>query len=291
MLNETKRILVIGATGFIGSALTKTLLERSRGSIRAASLNEDVRIEGADMAYGDLNNPDFCRSILQDADVVYYLAGYRKNISFHVRESFEFFSRNVLPLCTFLGSLKELPPKKCIYVSSILVEYMNEDSGHDGYLLGKYASELALNAFRRQYQWDIRIVRSAAVYGPGDPMDPDIATFIPAIIRRISEADEEFTIWGNGERKLQFIYIDDLVENLIALLDCDTEPLIRVGHPESRSVNDVAETIMRLLKKNLRITHDLAKPNKPTNIAEFRNPVEPRVGLEEGLRKTIDHVN
>jgi UDP-glucose 4-epimerase len=217
----------------------------------------------------------------------YYLAGFRKNIAVHTQEPFQSLSGNVLPLLNFLEAAKDSDLQTLVYVSSTIVEYALADSDVvDGYVWGKYINELIVKSFAAETKKVVKIVRSAAVYGPGNSFEPAVANFIPALINRVAGSIGELVVWGKGERELQFIYIDDLVENLIAAAS-SKENFFAVGNSEKLTVNDVANLIIKLMDKKLEIRHDTSKPDKPTQISSFNNLIRPKVDLAQGLSETV----
>lgn len=266
-------VLVIGGRGFIGTKLVETL-RRSK--------------EKVVVPVGDLMDARFCRRIAKNARTIFYLAAAKKNIAHHTGKPYDFFRGNTLPLLHFLDALRDTKPGTFIYVSSVLVAYAQDESETvDGYLLGKLACEYALRAFAEQTGWNVSVVRSTAVYGPGDSFDPAVANFIPAIIQRVKTSENTLSIWGAGKRKLQFIYVDDLIENLIAIARLRSSRIFTVGNPEIMSVNQITKLVMSLMERKLVIQHDLSKADKETRLSRFRNVKPVRTSLAEGLKRTI----
>ena len=154
MPNRRKRVLILGAGGFVGCALTNHLN------------NTTHRVFPIVRKDGDLRDALFCRRILKNKDIIFYLAAVRKNIAEHTTLPFDFVMKNTLPLLTVLETLKKLPPKTFVYVSSVLTEYATDNTGiTDGYVVAKYMGELIVRTFEKQTGWKVKIVRSAAVYG------------------------------------------------------------------------------------------------------------------------------
>lgn len=276
MAVRRKRVIILGAGGFVGRALTARLKKTAH------------RVFAMTRADGDLRDPRFCARVLKNRDVIFYLAASRKNIAEHTARPFDFVADNTQPLLTVLEALKTLPPRTFVYVSSVLAEYAMENTGSaDGYVVAKAIGELIVRAFERQTGWKVKIVRSAAVYGPEKTFDPKTANVIPAMIDRVRKSDKTFVIWGTGARKLQFIHVEDLAANLAAIGLRATPSFVTVGNPETVSVNELAGMIMRKLAKKLPITHDTSKPDKPTKLFRFKNPVPPRIRLNKGLDTLI----
>lgn len=284
MQHSFGKTLVVGASGFVGRVLVRELGKRDVHVV-AHTRNTQVVLPGVEMRYGDLNEYAVCMSLVKDIQTVVYLAAAKRNIKEHTERPFDFVAENVRPFLTFAQALKESPVSECVYMSSTHVE-KEWESGADGYAVGKYINELVVMPFRTQTGKSISIIRSGAVYGPGDTFDQKTANFIPSLIQRIDVSEGEFVVWGSGERKMQFIYVDDLVENIIAAVGSGVSRA-NVGNPEVWSVNDIVGGCMRLFEKEGMIQHDLSKPDKATQLFEFTNFVPPRVGMIEGLEKTI----
>lgn len=284
---QKENILIVGASGFVGKALTRSMLE-TNSKVFLTSRDKSFKIKGAKVFYGDLNDIVFCKKILKNIDVVYYLASYKKNIAVHTKIPFEVLAKNVTPLITFLEAVKVSKVKKIVYTSSSIVEYFSlTDNVVDGYVYGKYINESIIKSFVSENKTPITIVRSAAVYGPGNDFNPDTANLIPSLIIKAIEAKDEMVLWGKGTRRLQFIYIDDLVHNLIAVKD-RKEETITVGNPMPVSIKKVLQIILAQLDKKLKISHDLTKPDKKTQLTKFNNIVKPKIDLKEGIMRTLE---
>lgn len=285
MMNKKQNILIVGASGFVGQALIKKLVKNS--NLFLTSRDKNFIYHGAKIYCGDLANKDFCRKIIFGIDVVFYLAGYKKNIAHHIKYPSDFVLGNVEPLASFLQAVKGSSVKRVVYLSSINVGLYKEGE-EDGYVVGKYINELVLGAFSRQSDIDIKIVRSAGIYGPGDNFDPKTANFIPAIIDRIYNSIGDIKIWGTGKRKMQFIFIDDLISNLIASSK-SRKMFFVIGSLESLTVNDIAEKIIRLFGKKLTIINDPTRPDKPTQLFEFNNEKNVEFSFDKGLCETVNY--
>ena len=288
MKTKKQNILITGANGFVGRALTKKLLETG-DNLFLVSRDKKFKVPGAKVFYGDLTDKKFVAKIISGIDTVYYLVAFHKNISVHTTEPFEAVSGNVLPLLHFLEAVKKSKIKNIIYTSSTIVEYIKDSEDKiDGYVFGKYINEQIIKSFTAQTKIPVKIVRSAALYGPGNDFNPKSANVIPSLIVKVAEAREKIALWGKGERKLQFLYIDDLISNLIAIAKSD-ENFFVVGNHEIIHIKDILNKIIRLMDKKLKISHDLSKPDKKTQLSQFKNLVKPKTSLNSGLRLTIDH--
>lgn len=270
----------------MGRALTNELL-KTKCNLFLVSQDKKFKCSRAKVFYGDLSDENFCKKIVKNIDTVYYLAGYKKNIAFHIKYPNDFVMGNIEPLISFLKAVKNSAVKKFIYLSSTNVGLYKDDE-EDGYVVGKYINELMLKSFAKQTGIDIKIVRSTGIYGPGDNFNPETANFIPSMINKIYKSEKEISVWGAGKRKIQFVFIDDLVSNLLAVSKSPKKFFV-VGNPEDLTINQITEKIIRFSKKDLKIKNDLTKPDKPTQLFEFNNAQRPRFDFEKGLKRTIDY--
>lgn len=279
----TKTSTVIGANGFVGRALVDAL-KKQKQKVIAVERTSAKQQNG--LLRGNIETPTFAKRIAKNADVIYYLAAKKSNIAQHTAHAYAYYEGNIRPLLRFLNAIRTLPPKTIVYTSSVLASYASDPDAADGYLQGKLACELALKAFAAETGWKLVIVRIAAVYGPGQDTNLKTANFLGSMMHKIRESKETLEIWGTGKRKLQFIHVDDLVANLVAAPKAKGN-LFTIGHPESISLINAAKLLMRIMNKNLNMTHDLTKPDKPTKLFQFTNIVAPKKNLERGLKTML----
>ena len=283
-------ILITGASGFVGRALVEKLL-KGKDDIFLVSRDRGFKYKNARVFYGNLEDQSFCKKIVKNIDIVYYLASFKKNIGVHTGAPFDVLVENVSPLLAFLEAVKVSKVRKIIYISSSIVEYaLNQSDKLDGYVLGKYINELVLKSFSVQNNIDIKIIRPSAIYGPGNDFNLETANVIPSLIVKAKEAKNEMVIWGKGTRKLQFVYIDDLVSNLIATQE-SKEKFFNIGNAEVVSIKNLVLKITKLTGKKLKIINDLTKPDKETQLSKFNNLVKPKVKLDDGIKRTIKYYN
>lgn len=288
MGTKKDRILIVGANGFVGRALAKRVL-RGSDTVSLVSRDKKFKVPGAKHFYGDLTDYAFCKKILTGIDTVYYLASFKKNVSVHTRQPFDAVYENVLPLLTFLEAAKTSSVKRIIYMSSVTVTYaVSASIETDGYVLSKYINEIILKSFAAQTGIDIKIVRSAAVYGPGNDFNPEVANVIPLFIVKTVRNNGDLVLRGRGKRKLQFIYIDDLIENIVAVRH-SRQKFFTIGNKHAVEVKSLASKIIELAGANVKVRTDTQYKDKPTKLDKFNNIVSPKTSLDLGLRKTVEY--
>lgn len=283
---KRENILITGSSGFVGKVLVKELV-KTNANLFLVSRDKKFKCVGTKVFYGDLSDKRFCKKIVKNIDTVYYLAGYKKNIAHHTKYPCDFVLGNVEPLISFLNSVKTSQIKKILYLSSTNVGLYKEGET-DGYVVGKYINELLLKAFSKQHNIDIKIVRSAGIYGPEDNFNPETANFIPAMINKVYKREKEFLVWGSGKRRMQFIFVDDLVSNLVKIVN-DKEDFFVLGNSEILTVNQIAKEVVDLSRVNTKIKNDKTKPDKPSQLWKFNNIIKPKLSFKNGLKKTIEY--
>ena len=175
----------------------------------------------------------------------------------------------------------------------------NEDQRLDPispYGVAKLAAERYCAAFTRVYEaFETVVLRYFNVYGPRQSPSSQYAAVIPLFIAAIG-AGEPVTIYGDGEQSRDFTYVDDAVAATIAAGDADgaSGQAFNVAGGKPESVNAVADTIGRLLGKPVERAHqppragDIRDSEADLTAAREVLGYEPKVELEEGLRRTIE---
>ncbi len=202
--------------------------------------------------------------------------------------------RNGCKKLLFLGS-SCIYPKLC--PQPIKEEYLLTsplEPTNDAYALAKIAGIKMCQAYRKQYGFDAISAMPTNLYGPGDNYHPENSHVLPALIRRFHEAKvtgaARTTIWGTGKALREFLYVDDMAEACVFLLEnySDFEH-VNVGCGSDISIIDTARLIARAVGFEGRIDTDPTKPDgTPRKLMDcsklFSMGWQPRVDLEEGLR-------
>lgn len=156
----------------------------------------------------------------------------------------------------------------------------------------KRFSEALTMAYRRQHGLETRIVRIFNTYGPRMRLDDGrvVPNFIGQALR-----GEPLTVYGDGTQTRSFCYVADEVEGLWRLMMSDHAEPVNVGNPDERTILDFARALEKVLGRRLEMVfkplpQDDPKQRRP-DIAKARALLgwEPKVPLEEGLRRTVDY--
>jgi GDP-L-fucose synthase len=137
------------------------------------------------------------------------------------------------------------------------------------------------------------------LYGPGDNFDRDTSHVIPAIIRKCIEAQEtggdEVVLWGTGRPTREFLYVDDAAEGIVlALQHLDEPEPVNLGSATEITIRELAEQIARITEFKGRFVWDSSNPDgqprRAVDGSKARSLLgwSPKVGLEEGLTRTVE---
>jgi len=137
---------------------------------------------------------------------------------------------------------------------------------NEPYALAKIAGVKLCESFNRQYGRQYVSVMPTNLYGPNDNYDLSNSHVLPALIRKAHEAmtrgDAEYVVWGSGTPKREFLYVDDLADACVHLMERDYDgPLVNVGTGEDITIRELAETVMRVVGFKGRIVFDADKPD------------------------------
>lgn len=189
----------------------------------------------------------------------------------------------------------------CIYPAHIQEEENNPGlketdcypAGPDSdYGWEKLFSERLYMAYSRNYGMDIRIARFHNIYGPEGTYEGGKEKAPAAICRKVARADmPSIEIWGDGEQTRSFLYIDDCIDAVRLLMASNFKEPINIGSEEMVSINQLAELVIGIAKKEISIYHidgPVGVRGRNSNNDLIRNVLgwEPKYSLKQGLEKT-----
>ena len=301
-----KRNLVTGGSGFLGSHLSKKLLERGEEVICIDNFFTGIKenIEPLfNHPYFELIRHDVTEPIKIEVDKIWHLAcpaspiHYQFNPIKTTKTSF-LGTYNMLGLAKRVGAKfllastsevygdPEVHPQTESYKGSV-----NTIGIRSCYDEGKRIAETLCSDYQRVHGVDIRIMRIFNTYGPNMRFDDGrvVSNFIIQALK-----NKNITLYGGGEQTRSFCYVDDLIEGMILLMESNYQKPMNIGNPNEFSIKQLAHLVRDLINPNLEFEYkalpqDDPKQRKPSIILakEILN-WEPKIELEEGLLKTID---
>jgi len=303
-----QRVVITGAAGFIGSHLAETLLDRDYTVVGIDNL-----LTGATENISHLINRDFS-FIKHDVTNYIYVDG-PVDFVLHWASPASPIDYLELPIPTLkvgaLGTHKALGLAKAKGARFVLastsevygdpLEHPQKETywgnvnpvGPRGvYDEAKRFAEAMTMAYHRYHGLDTKIVRIFNTYGPRMRLNDGRA--VPAFMSQVLR-NEDVTVFGDGSQTRSFTYITDLVDGILRLMRSKENDPVNIGNPAEMTINEIAETIIRMTGSKSRIVYrplptDDPKQRRP-DITRARELLgwEPKVQLEEGLGKTIEY--
>ena len=167
---------------------------------------------------------------------------------------------------------------------------------NEAYALAKICGLKLCEYYRREYGVLFHSAMPTNLYGPGDNYHPAHSHVLPALLRRLHEAKQagspSITIWGTGSPRREFLYVDDLADALIHLLQIENPPeWVNVGTGEDLSILELTHMIARVVGFSGEILTDSSKPDgtprKLTDISLLKSTGwQPTTTLQDGVKKT-----
>jgi len=303
----TKRILVTGGSGFLGSHLCQRLLQQGHEVLCVDNFYTGRRSNIAHL----LQNPrfevlrhDICFPLYTEVDEIYNLACPASPIHYQF-DPVQTTKTSVHGAINMLGLAKRLKIK--ILQASTSEVYgdpkihpqpedywgnVNPIGVRSCYDEGKRCAETLFFDYYRQHKLEIKVARIFNTYGPRMyPNDGRVVSNF--IMQALKNAD--ITIFGRGEQTRSFCYVDDLIEGLIKLMNSgpDFTGPVNLGNPTENTILELAEKIIELTKSRSGIIYQPLPADDPCrrqpclDIAKAKLNWQPDTPLEEGLKKTI----
>lgn len=293
------KIYVAGHRGMVGSAIIRNLQAKGYARILTQSRQElDLLDQKAVQIYLKRERPDYIfiaaakvggiqANNVYRADFIYQNMMIEANLIDGAHQA------NIQRLC-FLGSSCIYPrgcsqPIKEEYLLTGPLEQTNEP-----YAIAKIAGIKLCESYNKQYSRKYISLMPTNLYGPNDNYDLNNSHVLPALIRKAHEAKENnestLTVWGSGLPRREFLYVDDLAEACVFLMEAGYDgPLMNVGTGEDVTIRNLAEIVQEIVGFTGELFFDTSKPDgtprKLLDVSKLKAlGWQPKVSLGEGVR-------
>ena len=300
-MGQNSRIYVAGHRGLVGGAIMRALTAQGFSNILTrAHADLDLCDQAAVTAFFAAEQPEYV--FLAAAKV----GGIHANSAYPA----EFIRDNLVMQSNIIDSAYKHGCRKLLFLGSSCIypklcpqpikeEYLLTgplEPTNEWYALAKIAGIKMCQAYRRQYGFDAISAMPTNLYGPGDNFHPENSHVLPALIRRFHEAKQanapEVVIWGTGTPRREFLYVDDLAEALVFLMqNYSEESHINVGCGRDLTIMELARLTADVIGYAGKINIDPTKPDgTPQKLLDVSRLTalgwQARTGLREGLAAT-----
>lgn len=311
---NTQRVLVCGATGFIG-----------RNVIERLATRKDLRVSGTyyetaptaalcnashiTMIQVDLTQQEQVNRVMHGQHIVIQAAAVTTGSKDTVARPYLHVTDNAVMNSLLLRACFEQHVRHLIFLSSATLYPYNQprpvrEDECNYHLLDSYFgigwtklyTEKMCEFYSRISPTKYAAIRPSNIYGPYDKYDLEHSHVLGATVTKVmSSTDGVITVWGDGSEARDLLYVSDLVDAVEAIMERQRDPfeLINVGSGSSIPVKELVEKIIELSGKELTIEFDQGKPTIPFSVALnvekacAKYSWRPKVSLEEGIRKTL----
>jgi len=309
-MDKSDKIYIAGHRGLVGSAIVRQLESRGFTNLLMRTHKElDLTNQVQVQTFFEQEKPDYV--ILAAAKV----GGIHANNTYPA----DFIYQNMMIEANVINSAYENKIKRLLFLGSTCIypkaveQPMREDAlltdvlepTNEPYALAKIAGIKLCESYNRQHGTDFRSVMPTNLYGVNDNFHPENSHVIPALMRRFHEAkvnnDAEVVVWGTGNAMREFLYVDDMAEASLFVLELDeeiyqanTQPMlshINVGTGKDITIREMAETMKEVTRYTGKLSFDTTKsdgaPRKLIEVSRLsKMGWSYSVDLELGLKKT-----
>lgn len=302
------KILVTGGTGFLGSHMVERCLTE-QADVRVFSTGRTIKnIEHLQsnphlsLIWGDMTDFACLSKAVKGIDLVLHFAAFTKTGETYY-DPLKDFQISVLGTISLLDAMRKHNVKKIVFASTGKVygkpQYSPVDEGHpinpeDPYSLGKYVCEEYLELYSKLFAFDYIILRLFGIYGPGQV--PKAGSFVGVISIFVDNIlkGKDVIIYGDGQLKRDFLYVDDFVEICVLLLHLGLwQNTFNIASGRVVTLNDLIKILAQKLephkfkinfKEHLKGDVDLCPD---VSFLKTKTKYEPKVNLEEGIERYI----
>lgn len=321
-MDKNSKILVAGSTGLVGSAIIRGLLAKGYQNIIATTHQKQfvkahpfLKDKAVTIIPVDLTNQEQTKSFFEkhQPEYVFLAAAKVGGIGANTAYPAEFIYQNLMIAANVIHAAYIYRIKKLLNLGSSCIYPKNADQPiteealltgeleptNEAYAIAKIAAIKLCRYYNQQYQTNFISIMPTNLYGPYDNFNPETSHVIPAMMYKFHQAKKEnkseVILWGTGRPKREFLYVDDLAQASIYLMEnynaADLGEIINIGTGKDLTIQELAQLIQEIVGFKGKIVWDATKPDgmnqKQLDISKITKlGWQAKVQLKEGLQKT-----
>ena len=302
-MNKQSKIYIAGHRGLVGSALVRKFQELGYDNLILKTRSELNLLNQQEVA-------DFFA--VEKPEYVFLAAAKVGGIGANSTYPADFVYENIMIQTNIIHSAYENKAKKLLFLGSSCIypkmaeQPIKEESlltgelepTNDAYAIAKIAGIKMCQAYNKQYGTNYISVMPTNLYGPNDNFDLEKSHVFPALIRKFHEAkinkEAEVVVWGTGTPIREFLYVDDLAEACIYLMNnYNDDKIVNIGTGVGVTIRELAESIAKVVGYEGKLVFDTSKPDGTPikiNDVSYLNSLgwQAKTDLLSGIEKTYN---
>lgn len=301
---KNKKILVTGGAGFLGNFVVEKLLKQGMPK-------KNITIPRSKDC--DLTKWGNCQKVVKNQDIVIHLAAIVGGIGYNQKIPGQMFYDNLMMGSQLMEAARQVGVEKFVSIGTICafpkhtpIPFKESDlwNGYPEetnapYGLAKKMLLVQAQAYRQQYDFNAIYLLPVNLYGPGDNFNPESSHVIPALIKKVADAQKTgqkyIDVWGTGNASREFLYVEDCAEGIVLATEKYNKPgPVNLGANREIRIRDLVKTICRIMNFKGEIRWDFSKPDgQPrrmvdATLAKKEFGFKAKTNFEIGLKKTIN---
>jgi nucleoside-diphosphate-sugar epimerase len=304
------KLLVCGATGFVGRNMTEYFAKSGKYDVHAVRFTRpQYECKGVTWHQADLRDPKAVAEVMNGMDIVMQAAATTSGIKDVIARPYIHVTDNAVMNSYLFREAFETKVKHVIFFGCTVIYQSSEKAIkeddldeskplHPRYFGAgnmKLFSEKQCEFFSRISDTKFTAIRHSNMYGAHDKYDLERSHVFGATVTKVMTATDTVNVWGTGDEERDLLYIDDLCAFVAAALEKQKDKfrIYNCGLGKGISIKELVQKMVALSGKKLEIQHDLSQPTIKTSLfldctrAKEELGWEPKVTLEEGIKRTL----
>jgi len=301
-MNKNDKIYIAGHNGLVGSALVRLLTKLGYTNIITRTRAElDLTNQLAVTNFFETTKPDYVflaaakvgginYNKTYPADFIYDNLQIQNNI---IHNSY----LNKVTKLLFLGSSCIYPKENPLPINENRLLCAPLEPTNEAYALAKIVGLKMCEYYKKQYGCNFISVMPCNLYGPNDCFDLEKSHVISALLKKFDTAKnnntQEIVMWGTGAAKREFLYVDDLAEALLLLMNTYEGDFVNIGRGAEISMGELYQEVSKTVMYSGKLVFDTSKPDGTISKVMDVNKIlslgwKPKTDIRTGLRLTYD---